>query len=63
MHQNVHGTLQAVITPLACGSTAIQLDMALLRLCATQDVLLYSQVGLFEDSNLCAIHAKRVTIM
>ena len=23
----------------------------------------YPQVGLFEDTNLCAIHAKRVTIM
>lgn len=27
------------------------------------DTYWYMQVGLFDDSNLCAIHAKRVTIM
>ena len=32
-------------------------------LAATQEAYEAYQVGLFEDTNLCAIHAKRVTIM
>ena len=32
-------------------------------LLALQEAAEYYLVGLFEDSNLCAIHAKRVTIM
>ena len=30
---------------------------------ALQEVAEYQLVSLFEDTNLCAIHAKRVTIM
>ena len=32
-------------------------------LAATQEAYEAYQVGLFEDTNLCAIHAKRITIM
>ena len=37
------------------------LDLATAGLFSNQ--LLWREVGLFEDTNLCAIHAKRVTIM
>ncbi len=52
-----------LITPLTVDLLPTKLDMALLLLYAFHDSLLCVQVGLFEDSNLCAIHAKRVTIM
>jgi len=41
------------VTPRVTGSA----------LAATQEAYEAYQVGLFEDTNLCAIHAKRVTIM
>lgn len=37
--------------------------MQSVALCALQDAAEAFMVGLFEDTNLCAIHAKRVTIM
>ena len=41
------------VTPRVTGSA----------LAATQEAYEAYQVGMFEDTNLCAIHAKRVTIM
>ena len=50
---------QEVITSPLCGKVRFQ-SAAIMALQEASEAYL---VGLFEDSNLCAIHAKRVTIM
>ena len=50
---------QDVITSPLCGKVRFQ-SAAIMALQEASEAYL---VGLFEDSNLCAIHAKRVTIM
>ena len=50
---------QDVITSPLCGKVRFQ-SAAVMALQEASEAYL---VGLFEDSNLCAIHAKRVTIM
>ena len=46
--------LQDIDSDLRCQSTAVL---------ALQEASEAYLIGLFEDTNLCAIHAKRVTIM
>ena len=50
----VREILQEIDSDLRCQSTAVL---------ALQEAAEAYLVGLFEDTNLCAIHAKRVTIM
>ena len=50
----VRETLQNIDSDLRCQSTAVL---------ALQEASEAYLIGLFEDTNLCAIHAKRVTIM
>lgn len=41
----------------------LELKFQTAALCALQEVSEAFLIGLFEDTNLCAVHAKRVTIM
>lgn len=42
---------------------ATEIRFTSLSICALQEAAEAYLVGLFEDTNMCAIHAKRITIM
>ena len=56
--REIAGDLKAILSPL-CGKVRFQ-SLAIKALQEASEAYL---VGLFEDTNLCAIHTKRVTIM
>ena len=56
--REIAGDLKVILSPL-CGKVRFQ-SLAIKALQEASEAYL---VGLFEDTNLCAIHAKRVTIM
>ena len=56
--QEISGDHKVITSPL-CGKVRLQS----LAIAALQEASEAYLVGLFDDTNLCAIHAKRVTIM